>query len=332
VNTLFVVVAGPEMGLGHLTRCRVLMLELARRGWPVELLFVGPDATLDRWNWPAQVALNRLGDNPADAQVHDAIAAKLGAGKINWVVVDGYRFRGDSWRAQVNAAGARLLMLDDIGDEAFAADAVLNQNNDDRNFYAGRAISADRWLLGPHFALIEPEYVAAPDQALNAELQRVLVVFGGADRRQLTPKAVKLLAALTPPLTLDVVLGPFSKWTDPPADTPRLKFHRAPQGLLALLMQADAVVTAAGSTVWQACAARCPAVAIQTVDNQAQVVTMLRAADAAVVAEADALESTLPRAIESLRPLQNRTALAARARKLVDGAGSTRVVESLMAW
>lgn len=332
MKTLFITLAGPSAGLGHLTRCRVLMLELAKRGWPVELLFVGPSAALERWVWPQGIELTLLGESPTDEVVHAVIAGKLGDGSIDWIVIDGYRFRGASWRTQANVAGAKLLMLDDIGDQGFAADVVLNQNNDEPDFYKDRGILADRWLLGPHYALLEPEYVAPPDKVRNANLERVLVVFGGADRRQMTPKSVALLAAMQPALKLDVVLGPYSNWSDPPADSPLLVFHRAPSGLAGLLAQVDMVVTAAGSTAWQACACSVPAVVIQTVDNQAQIVAMLRKAGGALLVDAESLDSELPRAIEILRPAQVRTALAGRARKLVDGAGSARVIESLMVW
>jgi spore coat polysaccharide biosynthesis predicted glycosyltransferase SpsG len=332
VNTLFVAVAGPTEGLGHLTRCRVLMLELARRGWPVELLFVGPATTLARWQWPDGVKLTAMGEAPSDLQVQAAIGERLAAAHIGWIVIDGYRFRGRAWREQANGGGAKLLMFDDIGDQPFAADAVLNQNNDDSRFYAGRGIEADHWLLGPKFALLDDEHLGPAGKSLNQKLERLLVVFGGADRRRMTPRAVAALSRLRPALQLDVVLGPYSTWSDAPADTAQLTFHRAPPGLAPLLRQADAVLTAAGSTVWQACAGRCPALVVQTVDNQAQVVATLRKADCAWLVDAEQIENQLPQAIDALRPLAMREALATRARELVDGAGKARVAETLMAW
>lgn len=332
MKTLFLTVAGPSAGLGHLLRCRVLMLEMARKGWAPELLFAGSPAVLNRWDWPPAVTLTCLGESPSDDAVHVALAQKLASADFRWVIIDGYRFRGASWRNQVNGARARLLMLDDIGDQAFTADAVLNQNGADPDFYAARGISAEHWLLGSQYALIEPEYIAPCDKLLSAILGRVLVVFGGADRRGMTPKSVAALLALEPPLQLDVVLGPYSTWVDPPLNQPRLVFHRAPAGLAPLMRQADLIVTAAGSTVWQACAAGCPGVVVQTVDNQAQVVATLRASQAAMLADADMLDSELPRAIETLRPVEARKALAQRARNLVDGAGAARIVEALITW
>lgn len=320
------------MGLGHLLRCRVLMLEMASRGWAPNLLYVGPPAVLNRWNWPAAITLTCLGESPDDEVVHAALAEKLADADVSWVIVDGYRFRGASWRMQINGAHARILMLDDIGDQVFTADAVLNQNSADPNFYAARGISAEYWLMGSQYALVEPEYIAPCDKPINDVLKRVLVVFGGADRRQMTPKSVAALLALDPPLQLDVVLGPYySTWGDPPLAQPGLVFHRAPAGLAPLMQQADLIVTAAGTTVWQACAAGCPSVVVQTVDNQAEVVASLRKSEAAVVIDADKLDSDLPRAIDALRYVEVRASLVQRARGLVDGAGAARVVDALTA-
>jgi len=332
LKTLFLTVAGPSEGLGHLLRCRVLVLEMARRGWTPELLFVGPPAVLRRWDWPDAITLTCLGESPSDDAVHAILAQKFVDADVDWVIIDGYRFRGASWKTQVNEACARLLMLDDIGDQVFTADAILNQNGTDPDFYAVRGISAEHWLLGSQYTLIEPEYIAPNDKLVNTDLEKVLVVFGGADRRQMTVKSVATLLALEPPLQLDVVLGPYSTWVDPPPDRPGLVFHRAPAGLAPLMHQADLIVTAAGSTAWQACAAGCPSVVVQTVDNQAQIVASLRASKAAWVADANMLDSELPRAIEELRAVEARAALVQRARNLVDGAGAARVIEALIAW
>lgn len=332
MKTLFLTIAGPSEGLGHLLRCRVLVLEMARRGWTLELLFVGPPAALRRWDWPDVITLTCLGESPSDDTVYAILAQKFADAGVDWLIIDGYRFRGASWQTQANDAHARLLMLDDIGDQVFTADAVLNQNGTDPDFYAARSISAEHWLLGSQYALIEPEYIAPSDKVVNTHLEKVLVVFGGADRRQMTAKSVATLLALEPPLQLDVVLGPYSTWVDPPLDQPGLVFHRAPAGLAPLMQQADLIVTAAGSTAWQACAAGCPSVVVQTVDNQAQLVVSLRASKAAWVADANMLDSELPRAIEELRAMEARAALVQRARNLVDGAGAARVIEALIAW
>ena len=332
MKTLFLTVADPNTGLGHLLRCRVLLLEMARRGWMPELLFVGPPAILSRWDWPDGITLSSLGESPDDEALRSALEQKLADADVSWVIIDGYRFRGASWRKQVNGAHARLLMLDDIGDQQFAADAVLNQNASDRNFYVARSIDAEHWLLGSQYALIEPEYIAPRDKLINEVLERVLVVFGGADRRQMTPKSVAALQAIKPNLQLEVVLGPYSTWDDPPVGHPGMVFHRAPAGLASLMQQADLIVTAAGSTAWQACAAGCPSVVVQTVDNQAQIVETLRASQAALVADADKLDSELPRTIEALRSVDVRKALVQKARSLVDGEGAARVVEALIAW
>jgi UDP-2,4-diacetamido-2,4,6-trideoxy-beta-L-altropyranose hydrolase len=332
LKALFLTVAGPNEGLGHLLRCRVLMLEMARKGWALELLFVGSPAILERWDWPAAITSVFLGESPGDDAVHAALARKLAETDIRWTVIDSYRFRGASWRDQVNGAHARLLILDDIGDQAFTADAILNQNGADRDFYTTRGISAEHWLLGPQYALIEPEYVVPRDKPVNAQLEKVLVVFGGSDRRWMTPKSVTALLALEPPLQLDVVLGPYSTWVAPPSSQPGLVFHRAPAGLAPLMRQADLIVTAAGSTAWQACAAGCPAVVVQTVDNQAQVVATLLVSQAALIADADKLDKELPHTIEALRPVEARIGQIKRARNLVDGNGAARVVEALRAW
>jgi len=325
-------VADKKTGLGHLLRCRVLLLEMARRGWAAELIFLGPPSILKRWDWPESIKITCEGESVSIGDVRKALAQKLANNTVDWVIIDGYDFRGTSWRTQVNIENARLLMLDDIGDQVFTADAVLNPNGTNQDYYLVRGINAELWMLGSEYALIEPVYIAPKEKKLNEVLKRVLVVFGGADKRQMTPKSVDSLLEIDPTLQLDVVLGPYSTWSDLPVEQTNLVFHYAPAGLAELMLQADLIVTAAGSTAWQACAAGCPSIVVQTVDNQAQIVATLLKSDAALLVGAEKLNSGLADAVKALRSVEAREAMVQKARRLVDGKGARRVVDAMVAW
>ena len=101
-----------------------------------------------------------------------------------------------SWETQLltglagSDAPPRLLVIDDLADRPHQADLLLDQNlfgpSTERR-YEGLLPAHCRQLLGPHYALLEPEYAQLhPLVPPRTELRRVLVFFGGVDPANLT--------------------------------------------------------------------------------------------------------------------------------------------------
>ena len=103
-------------------------------------------------------------------------------------------------------------MIDDLADRPHQADLLLDQNffgKTTHQRYQELVPPCCLQLLGPHYALLAPEYAQLhPLMPARAELRRVLVFFGGVDPDNLTGRA---LEALFDPslahLSVDVVLA-----------------------------------------------------------------------------------------------------------------------------
>lgn len=302
IRILFRCDASLSIGSGHVIRCRTLARELQQLG--AEILFLCrrqpgdliallekdfrvlplPEQTLtvcdglrDRDLYSAWLGCSQSQD--AD----DCLMALSsgGVGNIDWLVVDHYGL--DSiWHSHVlkSFAGStnfKTLVIDDLADRPHQADLLLDQNffstaMDDR--YRDLIPSGCIQLLGPHYALLGPEYPQFRTLVpVRKELKRVLVFFGGADSDNLTGRA---LQALTDPalahLSVDVVLGHQSLHRQVVQELVDQRqfttLHSSLPTLAALIARADLAIGGGGATTWERACLRLPSLVVAVAANQ----------------------------------------------------------------
>ena len=288
--------ASLSIGSGHVMRCRTLARELQRRGALVTFLCRCQSGDLISLleqdfavlSLPELPLLDCGGLGGRDlyrawlgcSQEQDAldclqVLEKAGVGHADWLVVDHYGLDA-SWqhlllREQAGETPPKLLVIDDLADRAHLADLLLDQNffgevTDHR--YKGLVPPQCRQLLGPHYALLAPEYAQLnPLVPARTELSRVLVFFGGVDPANLTCRALKaLMDPALAHLAVDVVLGRHSPHRQSVADLvtqrPLTTLHDSVPSLAGLIARADLAIGACGSTSWERIALRLPALVV----------------------------------------------------------------------
>jgi UDP-2,4-diacetamido-2,4,6-trideoxy-beta-L-altropyranose hydrolase len=255
-------------------------------------------------------AMSRLGVRP------ELVPADDGHVKADVVVVDSYRHRADE-RGRFEA---RVLAgIDDLGRD-LACDVVVDPNP---GASATPHHAARRVLVGPAYALIDPEIARLATRPVADEVATALVASGAHDPRQAGRQMAVALAGLLPAVEVRLAVGP---WTElSPAD--RVVTVRTEAGLGSALADADLVVTAAGVTLIEALALGRPTVAVVLADNQVQAARGVEEVGAALRAdlnEAPGVAATLA------HDVARRRSLAAAARATVDGRGALRVARALL--
>ena len=285
-SILFRCDASLAIGSGHVMRCRTLARELQRRGASITFLCRRQPGDLIalleqefRVLALPQQALARCeglegrelyGAWLGCSQIHDAddcltALASAGLSSADWLVVDHYGLDA-SWEAQLlhalvgDKGTPKLLAIDDLADRPHQADVLLDQNffgavTDQR--YQGLVPSHCRQLLGPHYALLGPEYAQLHSLVpVRTELRRVLVFFGGVDPSNLTGRTLEaLLDPALAHLAVDVVLGRQSPHRQAVADLvaqrPFTTLHGPLPSLAGLIARADLAIGAGGATTWE---------------------------------------------------------------------------------
>lgn len=276
-------------------------------------------------------------DGDAAARETAARARAIGA---SWVVVDGYHL-GVPARARLRALGLRVLSVDDHGFAgAEEADAILDQNlGATADAYASRSPDT-MLLLGPSYALLREEFVAAapPVRAIgDGPPRRVLLTFGGADPADATSLAIR---ALADPRLADVrataLVGAGNARGDAierlAAET-NVTVVRDATDMPRRLADAELAIAAAGTTCWELAYMGLPSLLVVLADNQAALaVACDEAGMARSLGDVHAItEVSLANAIVALRndPAAMRS-MSIKGSRLVDGKGGERVARALL--
>jgi len=313
-----------RIGLGHVRRCLSLAVALSGRG--AKCHFVVNDA-------PVVLELIRSLGFPAvpvGERLRGSGEAAVSGLSPECIVADSYDLSADDL-ARLRGI-ARLIVIDDLADRELPADVVVNcAPSATASVY--RAGTGTRFLLGPAYAMLRPEFAGIPARGVPGTAVRTLLTMGGGDPAGLTGRMAALLGHALPRMVIDVVVGPFAEKAElPPGGN--LVTHRVPPSMRDLMRGADLAVAAGGQTTYELAATGTPAVLVSVADNQ---VPQSRAwASAGVFLYAgDARDGDVP---EKAAGLASRLAgdpvlrgeTSRRGRELVDGRGADRVAEAIL--
>ncbi len=291
------------IGSGHIIRCRTLARMLQRLG--AEVFFIcrrqpGDLISLLEQEFsvlalPEQMLAacdglhgrNLYSSWLACTQDQDAaqcleVLARAGINSASWIVVDHYGLDA-SWEEQLLAglSGSdttpKLLVIDDLADRPHQADLLLDQNffgEATHQRYQELVPPQCRQLLGPHYALLGPEYSQLhPLVPLRNDLCRVLVFFGGVDPDNLTGRALEaLMDPALADLAVDVVVGHQSSHRQAVeelvARRPYTTLHGPLLSLAGLIARADLAIGGGGATTWERACLRLPSLVVAIAANQ----------------------------------------------------------------
>ncbi len=334
MKALFVADGSPEIGTGHIVRCLSLLMELRKRGHAC--YWVLKETTPSLVDQIRRVAngVTCVDRDLSHDEVWEFVLNCIRDQEIDFAVSDHYSTTLRHFEA-ILKTGSRLLIVDDIADRQYTGNLLLNPNNDNTAVYQGRTIRMDRFMLGPKFALLKPEFADLEERPqYRDQIRRILLTMGGADRHNLTLEVLKAILPIAEGWAIDVVLGPCY----PHAESLRLLSEKAPRtvvlhqgvtSLLSLMRMAGLMICAAGSTVWEGCRTGLPMVIIQSADNQNLVVDQLVRSRAAVfLGRREAISEALIRDTcrRVMQDVQEQRRLSDACRGLVDGRGAERVV------
>ena len=278
------------------------------------------------------VALTEVpGDASAREQPEALLAQLANEGEPHttrdWVVLDGYHFGFDCQQA-VRAAGYKLLVIDDYAHlPEYACDILLNQNIGAVELaYRG---DIGQKLLGPKYALLRPEFIAARKKAekrqLPEKIQNILLTLGGGDfSSHLARIASDFSAPELAGCTLRVIAGamPPERIRELLQDCPaNLEILVRVDDMPALLLDTDLCVTAGVSTCWELCCLGVPFLTVEVAANQRAIIRHLVDKGFAGIFTGNSFASALE------EPLVQKD--ANKLRTFVDGKGCQKVLDEL---
>ena len=287
--------ASPAIGTGHVMRCLTLANALARKGVGVSFICREHEGNLCDLIEEQGFTVHRLPapERGFEADATPAHAAWLGATwqedarqtgaairtlgvKPDWLVVDHYAL-DYRWEEALQPLVGRIFVIDDLADRAHDCVLLLDQNlfADLQTRYAGKVPADCRLLLGPEYALLQPFYAELHDRIPPREgpVRRILISFGGADRDNLTGRALAAFLSLNrPDIDVDIVISGSSLYApliqDQVAGHANIHLHSNLPTLATLMARADLAIGAAGTTSWERVCLGLPTLVVTLAENQ----------------------------------------------------------------
>lgn len=325
--------AAMHIGFGHVRRC--LSLATALRVMGVESVFLldADDALVDLVEGSGfEASRIEAGNDPLETVRY---CHRYGIGAV---VVDSYSFRSDQFLELVKA-GIVVTAIDDLADRELSVHLVVNGSAGAAQL-AYRGMPRTRYLLGPDYVLLRPEFAETVSRVVSPQVKRILITVGGSDPYGLTWQLVQWVSEVAETISMDVVIGPMFSDSQPDGYTSRhvlerVGLHRNPGCIRDLMLASDLAICGGGQTTYELAATGTPAIAIRVADNQTGNLAALELAGVLVWA-GDGMQSDLKdRVTEALtRTLQDpvqRTSLSEHGRRLVDGRGALRVASAIAA-
>ncbi|HOY68762.1 MAG TPA: UDP-2,4-diacetamido-2,4,6-trideoxy-beta-L-altropyranose hydrolase [Candidatus Ozemobacteraceae bacterium] len=321
---------GPEIGLGHLMRCRTLALAMRERGWEILLLTTSDPG--DIWSDLQRAPLPWEQIDGGTAQgFKTAMAAKMHGADL--VLIDQYGFATEDFTA-LWATGPRLAVIDDLGERVLPVDAVINPNpGAEAAPYAKRGVPL--CLCGAPYTLVRPEVGRLAGAPLPDD-GHVLVTLGGGDVQEITLEVVSALGD-------DVCARPIVVCVGPACPVDRLaawergrngrRLVRETAALPELMRGAVLTITGGGTTLWETYCIGRPGLAVAWVENQRRTLGIVEEHRTGIAIDA---RSGVPIefVVEAFRTIAGdarlREEMVRRQRKLIDGKGAVRVAEALV--
>ncbi len=296
--------SGPGIGLGHVGRLAALGEQLVVR--EAVVTFLVDDEHARHW----------LGDRGLPAARPGSAPGASGAGVV---VLDRVTAVDPDEVTRLQATGATVALLDDLGAARGVADVVI-----DPPTFAAWPPATGLTLQGFPHTLLRREWAAARD--LDGPRDQVLLTFGGTDPYGLSAPAAAALADVDPPAV--TVVGAGST-----AEVPG-RVLRDPPDFARQVRRSRLVVTAFGTTALEAACVGTPVVTVCTRDDHLRDARGLEPYGLLRVVDArDGVSDATWREVVASALADDgwQREVARRGPGLVDGHGAERVAAALLA-
>ena len=332
---LFRTDATPQIGFGHLTRCRALAYAVREQG--ESSVMVGPDQTYANKDdarlfdvWLPQA----WSEAEADAIHLAALAEQFGAKKL---ALDDYRVN-EAYQRVLRDKGLKWLQFEARTTHPIWADIVLNASPAAKvEDYTPVLRNPDaQLLLGPRYAVLRPEFASVEPLDPMRPIKRVLVTFGGGDDRGALLWCLKVLSPMLGEHTrLQVISGQANPRNAENLDwvaktrQPWIEYAIQPPAPWALMSECHMAVMASGTTAYEANCCRLPMVLMSVVNNQhAPGLAWQQAGQAQYLGSWETVsESALQQKVAQC--MQDIRSGKPDVQTLVDGLGANRVAQAI---
>lgn len=251
---LFVVTGHRKVGMGHVYNSLLIANDLAHHD--VSFL-VDADSKLA---YDAISARNY----PVHLQTGASIVDDIARFNPDVIVTDRLDTSVD-YMVALRRIGSRLINVEDLGPGAALADVVINALYPVTDLGSGT-----RAHFGPSYATLRDEFLLTSVREPRAQVERVLLTFGGTDPGGFTFKVLDAIEdwSVERGIAIDVVTGLGFEEADHVEQRRHARLHKDVKAISTLMREADLAFTSAGRTLFELAALGTPAIILAQNDRE----------------------------------------------------------------
>lgn len=323
-----------QIGTGHIMRCLSLADAFLERGVRSEFVLAEPDMRplIQQRGFACRVLGTAYDRMKEELPLFLALLEKV---RPACVVLDSY-FVTPEYMSKVRVP---LVYIDDLNAFDYPADAVINYNlyGDKTTYPPGKT-----YFLGPRYAPLRKQFQGVALRDEKKTVEQILISTGGTDPYHVTLRCAEYLRKHPPApgVVFRLVLGAMNQdaWQirELAREAPYIVLHQQVMDMCALMLQCDAAVSAAGTTLYELCACGLPTVTYVLADNQVDGAAAFEAAGlmpcAGDVRNTPRFAEHIFAKLAELSDWEQRRKTARQMRALVDGNGAKRLADELLNW
>lgn len=254
------------IGLGHLSRCRSLVLELQNlSAIDVHIIFETIPAIAAKFSNNIE-NLHIVEDRMSALRLRQNLTSEASANKAI-LVTDLLDLTPDDNVVARQQGFEQLVHLNDSGMPGYNPDIMIDCEAFEKEWIVGDGI---QYYRGGKYHILRPEVLPyrLSTHWNKRTLQKVLVCFGGSDPGSFTEESLRYLTEVHTGLQFTFVIGPgFSpdragKIIESAKHFPKVSIERSPSDMGALIAGNDIVLTLGGLTAYEAMYIGVPAIGI----------------------------------------------------------------------
>ena len=338
MNVLIRADGNEKIGSGHIMRTKSIATEL--KGLGAKVLYALADERGKRLiNNEFQSVVLSSNYECLDDEIN-TLSSVIKEQEIKLILLDSY-FVTPKYFKELKKL-AKVAYIDDLDAFAYECEALINYGAFfDKNEYKARQNLAKKHFLGSEFAPLRAEFGSTQKSSKNTQKKQVLLTTGNTDLLGIMPRLLEAFLSDESLKNLEflAISGAFNEHENKllalSAKHKNIKVLKSPENMAQIMAEADFVLSAGGSTLYELASLAKAVICFSIAANQnnikswAEAGAMLYAGDA----KADS-HSVVARSVNLLKSLLNDENLAKtlgqKAHFFVDGKGAIRLAKELL--
>lgn len=338
MNVLIRADGNEKIGSGHIMRTKSIAAQL--KGLGAKVLYALADERGKRLiNNEFQSVVLSSNYECLDDEI-DALSSAIKEQEIKLILLDSY-FVSKKYFKELKKL-AKVAYIDDLDAFTYECEALINYGAFfDKNEYKARQNLAKKHFLGSEFAPLRAEFRNTQKSSKNTQKKQVLLTTGNTDLLGIMPRLLEAFLDDESLRNLEflAISGAFNEHENQllalSAKHKNIKVLKSPKNMAQIMAEADFVLSAGGSTLYELASLAKAVICFSIAANQnnikswAEAGAMLYAGDA----KADS-HSVVAKSLNLLKSLLNDENLAKtlgqKAHFFVDGKGAIRLAKELL--